>query len=203
MIGVDFAAVLVARWLGLWEWEQNHSTVGRPPKLTRLGIGPLFIRTNCGEYACFAAIRPAKSGCRYGLLWLEHRIHHQRQHFTGEAANARPLAFARACHIQDLHIVLAQPRENAVHHPLRNHWDGPTDETGLARLLSKDLCGQSAAIQFTNIDDQRRVAVGHVATGTLPVATLRYLHELILGRNDAVFGQASMGEPTHHGYSHA
>ena len=37
----------------LWEWEQNHSTVGRPPKLTRLGIGPLFIRTNCGEYACF------------------------------------------------------------------------------------------------------------------------------------------------------
>lgn len=127
-------------------------------------------------------------------LWVSDGFHRCEQ-FDGASIYSRALALARACDVQDVHLVEIEPMDDRFHHLVRNPGIDLDDETRRFCVFSKNASGQRTAIQFPKIDDQSCVAVFDVAAGTLAISTRCQLLELILGRNDPVFSKASAGSP--------
>ena len=69
------------------------------------------------------------------------------------------------------------------------------DETRLIQALVKHLGCQCPTIQFTAIDDQRGIAVLYISAGTLPVATVTQLKQLIFQGNLAILCFATLRRP--------
>lgn len=113
----------------------------------------------------------------------------------GQAVDAGPFRFTRAGNVQGSNSVHAQPGNYGECVARVNTVISLQNQARFAQLLREDFCGVGTVAQFTNINDQRAVAVCHISAGSLPVAAISDFGELVLQGDGAVLCCAPAWRP--------